>query len=76
MEESNEDIKKIIIRKRRGYDCKEKESAEIKMFLKNLFADARKGILYPFSKVTLISAIEEFLPIEYGEALDEFAKSK
>ncbi len=67
----NDNIKKIINRKKSGIDCTESESAEIKMFLKELFTAAMKGRLYYYKNVALITDIEDFLPLEYGEALNE-----
>ena len=68
---NNDIIKKIISRKKSGIDCTEQESAEIKMFLKGLFTSAKKGQLYSFDKVAVITDIEKFLHIEYNEVLDE-----
>lgn len=67
----NDKIKKIISRKKSGLDCTESESAEIKGFLKELFTSARKGRLYYFANVAVITDIEKFLPLEYGDVLYE-----
>jgi len=72
----NEDIKAILKRKQRGIDCTEQESAELKMFLKNIFFRVRRGKLYSYDKVELIAGIEELFSVEFGEALDETNKFK
>lgn len=69
----NENIKQIINRKKSGIDCTESESAEIKGFLKELFTSVMKGRLYYYKNVALITDIEDFLPLEYGEALSEMS---
>lgn len=67
-------IKRIIARKKSGTDCTEQESAEMKQFLKRIFKNARKGKLYTFDKVVLITGIEKEFPLEFGEAIDEFER--
>jgi hypothetical protein len=60
-----EKIKEILDRKAKGQDCTEEESAEIKMFVKEHIVQIGNG------EVQLIEQIQEFFPIEYGEAIDE-----
>jgi hypothetical protein len=58
----DEIIKGILDRKKKGIDCTEAESAEIKMYIKE---DAN----YP-------KEITELFPIEYGEAITELFNEK
>lgn len=60
-------IENIIRRKELGFDCTETESAEIKMFLKEL-------VQVNTGQVQLIERIQLNFPLEYGEALDEMEK--
>lgn len=58
-------VKEVIQRKKRGVDCTEEESAEIKMFIKKTFIQVASG------EVQTIEEIQELFPLEYGEAIDE-----
>ena len=57
-----EKIYEIIERKRKGIDCTEAESAELKGWLRELKLPSDSDI---------VSAIQELFPQEYGEFLDE-----
>lgn len=64
----NKLVKEIISRKKKGVDCTEAESAEIKGFIKETLIQVGTG------EVQLIEDIQIYLPIEYGEAIDEQTK--
>jgi hypothetical protein len=55
-------INKIIARRKRGIDCSEEESAEIKGYLREFKLPKEQPI---------VSEIQELFPLEYGEFLDE-----
>ena len=71
---NNKSIKEIIERQKQwvkhkiGADCTEDESAEIKMFVKETLIQVGTG------EVQLIEDIQIYLPLEYGEAIDEQTK--
>ena len=52
--------------KKVGRDCTEDESAQVKMFLKEYFAEPNSD------DEQIIRDIQLYLPCEYGEAVDEF----
>jgi len=58
-------VRQILSRKKKGEDCTESESAEIKMFVKEHLVQIGNG------DVKLIEEIQEHFPLEYGEAIDE-----
>lgn len=60
------EILEIINRKKDGFDCTEKESAELKWFLREFIPIPGKG------EVEIIDEIQYYFPIEYGEILDEW----
>lgn len=60
-------IQPILNRKKQGIDCTEEESAEIKMFVKEL-------VQIGTGQIQMIGEIQEFFPIEYSEAMDEIEK--
>jgi hypothetical protein len=60
-------IETIIERKEQGIDCTEAESAELKMFLKEL-------VQVGTGQIQLIEKIQMLFPLEYGEAMDELEK--
>ena len=58
-------IRPILNRKKKGIDCTEQESAEIKQFVK--FLSKAKSV----GNLKVLNEIATLLPIEYGEALSE-----
>ena len=48
-----------------GNDCTEQESAEIKMFVKEHL------VIYNDEELRVIEEIQLYLPLEYGEAIEE-----
>lgn len=65
MEPSIHLVREIILRKKKGIDCTEEESAIIKSWL-------RETTLFPGDGTIGIAAdIQHYFPLEYGEYLDE-----
>ena len=63
-------VSEIVEDKKKGIDCTEDESAQIKGFLRDHIVQVETG------DVQLIEDIQQFFPIEYGEHLDEEEKQK
>ncbi len=65
-----ENIEIILENKRKGVDCNEEESAEIKGWLRDTI------ILPQSSDVDILESIQILFPLEYGEFLDEQEDNK
>ncbi len=69
-------IIEILKRKKKGVDCTEAESAELKGFIRKIITNRKKGLAELKEETIRFDKIRVLFPIEFGEATDDIETIK